>query len=195
VKIRYASFCCVSTSDTSAFPIYGHAHSFILFSLRRSLATFALGYGNQIHHMSVRSPVIAMLVCVEIDVRLHELGFIQVIGSTRICNVPSTIDRLQRCVSSIRDWCTSRRLQLNPSKTELIWFGSCASLRKIADNGLSLRVGGDVIIPVDVVRDLGVTFDSQRAYSPRHVNYCIKRTHQCPGLETRGRFVYTCMIN
>ena len=31
--------------------------------------------------------------------------------------------------------------------------------------------------------------------SPRHVNYCIRRTHQCLGLETRRRFVYTCMIN
>ena len=48
------------------------------------------------------------------------------------------------------------------------WFGSCASLR-IADNDLSLRVGGDVIIPVDVVRDLGVTLDSQLTMQ-RHVN-------------------------
>jgi len=52
-------------------------------------------------------------------------------------------------------------VESNPLKTELIWFGSCASLRKIADNDLSLRVGGDVIILVDVVRDLGVIFDSQ----------------------------------
>ena len=83
--------------------------------------------------------------------------------------MPSTIDRLQRCISAIGDWCASRRLQLNPSKTELIWFGSRASLRKIAANDLSLRVGGDVIIPVNVVRDLGVTFDSQLTMQ-RHVN-------------------------
>jgi len=57
----------------------------------------------------------------------------QLIGFTKICNVPSTIDRLQRSVSSTRDWCASRRLQLYPSETELIWFGSCASLRNIAE--------------------------------------------------------------
>ena len=27
------------------------------------------------------------------------------------------------------------------------------------------------------------------------MNYCIRRTNQCPGPETRGRFVYTCMID
>ena len=105
----------------------------------------------------------------------HRLGYhlyaddTQLIGSTEISNVPSTIDRLQRCVSAIGNWCASRRLQLNPSKTELIWFGSRASLRKIAANDLSLRVGGDVIIPVDVVRDLGVTFGSQLTMQ-RHIN-------------------------
>ena len=93
----------------------------------------------------------------------------QLIGCTKIADVPSTIDRLQRCVSAIGDWCASRRLQLNPSKTKLIWFGSCASLRKIAADDLSLRVGGDVIIPTDVVRDLCVTFDSQLTMQ-RHVN-------------------------
>ena len=44
------------------------------------------------------------------------------------------------------------RLQLNPSKTELIWFGSRVSLRKIAVFDLSLRVGNDVVTPVDAAR-------------------------------------------
>ena len=32
--------------------------------------------------------------------------------------------RLETCVERLRDWCSSRLLQLNPDKTELIWFGS-----------------------------------------------------------------------
>ena len=28
--------------------------------------------------------------------------------------------RVEECVESLRDWCSSRRLQLNPGKTELI---------------------------------------------------------------------------
>ena len=93
----------------------------------------------------------------------------QLIGSTEISNVPSTIGRLQRCVGAIGDWCASRRLQLNPLKTELMWFGSRVSLRKIAAHDLSLRIGSNVINPVDVVRDLGVTFDSQLTMQ-RHIN-------------------------
>ena len=87
----------------------------------------------------------------------------QLIGSTQISNVLSTIDRLHWCatVSAVGDWCASRRLQLNPSKAEMIWFGSRASLRKIVANDLSLPVGCDVITPVDIVHDLGYTHDAQ----------------------------------
>ena len=31
---------------------------------------------------------------------------------------------LERCILAIQNWCSSRRLQLNPDKTEVIWFGS-----------------------------------------------------------------------
>ena len=93
----------------------------------------------------------------------------QLIGRAKISDVSCTIDRLQRCVTAVIDWCASRRLQLNPSKTELIWFGSHVSLRKIAANDLSLRVGNDVVTPVDAVRDLGVILDSELTMQ-RHVN-------------------------
>ena len=53
--------------------------------------------------------------------------------------------------------CTIRRLQLNATKTELAWFGSGASLRKMSALDLSLSVCGDTISPVSVVRDLGVS--------------------------------------
>ena len=82
----------------------------------------------------------------------------------------STIDHLQRCVTAVGDWCAPRRLQLNPSKTELIWFGSHVSLRKIAANDLSLRVGNNVVTPVDAVRDLCVIFLDSELTMQRHVN-------------------------
>jgi len=94
----------------------------------------------------------------------------QLIGCANISDVSSTIDHLQRCVTAVGDWCAPRRLQLNPSKTELIWFGSHVSLRKIAANDLSLRVGNNVVTPVDAVRDLCVIFLDSELTMQRHVN-------------------------
>ena len=47
-----------------------------------------------------------------------------------------------------------RRLQLNASKTELIWFGSRYSLKKLTEDDLTLRLGSSIIRPDSVVRDL-----------------------------------------
>jgi len=57
----------------------------------------------------------------------------QLMRSTRINGRQSTIERLQACIADIRSWCRSRHLQLNPLKTELIWFGSRTNLRKSED--------------------------------------------------------------
>jgi len=58
-------------------------------------------------------------------------------------------------------WCPSRRLQLNATKTELIWFGSRQMLQRLSDHDLTLEVGISVIQPVKCVRDLGVHLDSE----------------------------------
>ena len=39
-------------------------------------------------------------------------------GVSAVCRV------LEHCVHDVQTWCSCRRLQLNPTKTELIWFGS-----------------------------------------------------------------------
>ena len=70
----------------------------------------------------------------------HQLGYhlyaddTRVIGRTKISDVPSTVNQLQLCIVDLRDCCVSRRLQLNPSKTELIWFGSRACQPHEVDN-------------------------------------------------------------
>jgi hypothetical protein len=85
----------------------------------------------------------------------------QVYCSTTIADIDITRQRLSSCISDVRDWCASRRLQLNASKTELVWFGSGANLRKFNTSDLSLSVREDVISPLSVVRDLGVYLDSE----------------------------------
>ena len=65
------------------------------------------------------------------------------------------------------------RLQLNPAKTELIWFGSKANLKKMADLDLNLYIGADVTKPVSVVRDLGVFLDSELSIR-HHINTFVR---------------------
>ena len=63
--------------------------------------------------------------------------------------------QLETCVESFLDWCFSRRLQLNPDNTELIWFGSRANLLKLRQlNVMSFNLCSIAVEPVDSVRDL-----------------------------------------
>jgi len=75
-------------------------------------------------------------------------------GVSAVCRV------LEHCVHDVQTWCSSRCLQLNPTKTELIWFGSQVNLEHLARTDVSVRVGQTVIQPSDRVRDLGVILDS-----------------------------------
>jgi len=80
----------------------------------------------------------------------------QLYDSSTLADAESVRDRLIRYVSDVAKWCASRRLQLNPDKTETIWFGSCSYLAKLQRINQSLQVGTS-----KVVRDLGVYLDSE----------------------------------
>ena len=68
---------------------------------------------------------------------------------------------IEECVSSIKDWCSSRCLQLNADKTEIIWFGSKTRLKKLDLVELSLRLGSTTVEPVVFVRNLGIYMDNE----------------------------------
>ena len=101
----------------------------------------------------------------------------QVIASTTTANAESTDDRLQHCVAEIHRWCSSRRLQMNPKKTEFIWFGSRANLENLAarTGTSSLTVTRDVVQRANTVRDLGVTLDTELSMQ----NHISKITQTC----------------
>ena len=84
----------------------------------------------------------------------------QLIEYTMTSDIPNAIIKLQNCVEAIHEWCRSRRLQINPAISELIWFGSKVSLKKTVLD-LNLYIGADIIKPVGVVQDLGVFLDSE----------------------------------
>ena len=76
-------------------------------------------------------------------------------------HILTIIATLGYCFIDVGDWCASRRLQLNAAKTELLLFGTAASLQKIPPACRVMRAGSSDIEAVGVVRDLGVMIDSQ----------------------------------
>ena len=68
---------------------------------------------------------------------------------------------LESCVVSVGGWCRPKRLQLNESKTEVMWFGSSRNLSKVNADETRLHIDSDIIAPSNVVRDLGVFLDSE----------------------------------
>ena len=66
---------------------------------------------------------------------------------------------LQNCISDVANWCSSRRVQLNASKTEVIWSGSRHTLKQVNDKDLSLY--NWTLVPFIRSRDLGVMIDSE----------------------------------
>ena len=69
--------------------------------------------------------------------------------------------RLSTCADDINSWCNSRRLQLNASKTEAIWFGSKSNLAQLNKRDRSNKVCSSIIQPAAIVRDLGLLLDSE----------------------------------
>jgi len=62
------------------------------------------------------------------------------------------------CVDDVGRWMRSNRLQLNTSKTEILWSTTGCRPHQLPQS--SLRVGTDDVIPKAVVRDLGIYIDS-----------------------------------
>ena len=72
----------------------------------------------------------------------------------------SVVEWLERCLTAVSHWMAANRLKLNAEKTELLWAGSRYSAAVLGNNGLSLKLDQDTVVPSDRVRVLGVTFSS-----------------------------------
>jgi len=76
-------------------------------------------------------------------------------------NARHVVTSLERSVVDVGSWCGSMRLQLNAAKTELIWFGTAGNLQRLNPQDMHMHLGTETIRPSDIVRDLGVYFDSR----------------------------------
>ena len=65
---------------------------------------------------------------------------------------------MSECLADVAAWMRSNRLQVNTAKTEVIWCSSTRHQQQILQSPLA--VGSDAVLPVRVVRDLGIYLDS-----------------------------------
>jgi len=74
-----------------------------------------------------------------------------------LCRPSATLE-LQKIISTSIDdvamWMRSNRLQLNTAKTEVLWSTSSRRLHLLPAS--PIRVGTDQVMPVSVVRNLGI---------------------------------------
>ena len=101
-------------------------------------------------------------------------------------------------VDVVHAWCSAKRLQLNPSKCEIIWFGTRARLKRLDNTNISLHVGTDTVTPSNVVRDLDVLLDcklTMRQHINTIVDVCfyhlrrLKKVRRILGSSVRRRLV------
>jgi len=82
----------------------------------------------------------------------------EVYVSTMVNEAPLAVQRFTACVRAINDWMSSAsRLKLNPTKTEVLWLGSCQQLSQISNSVIPLQ---STIRVVESARDHGVVIDS-----------------------------------
>jgi hypothetical protein len=69
---------------------------------------------------------------------------------------------------------------LNPYKTEVVWFGTKANLKKMENINFTLHVDNDVIDSASIVRDLGVLLDnefSMKTHISKMASVCYFHRH------------------
>jgi len=103
----------------------------------------------------------------------------QILGFCR----PGATIRLQQsmslCIDDVAAWMRSKRLQLNTSKTEVLWCTSSRRQQQLPST--PLRVGQDQVTPVRAVRDLGIYLDcdlSMRTHVSKTVSSCFAALRQ-----------------
>ncbi len=124
----------------------------------------------------------------------------QVVGSCHPSDPLSLYRRLEVCLADVAGWMSSNRLQLNTSKTELMWCSTSRRRHAVPTDGLV--IGPDVIGPVAAVRDLGLYLDStmsMRDHISRLMSACIGVLRQIRcirrSLTSRARaMLVTCFV-
>ena len=82
---------------------------------------------------------------------------------------PTTMSRIEACITDIRSWMITNKLKINDEKTEFLIISSPRSSVQL---DLNVTIGQSVISPSNSCRNLGVMFD-------RHVKMNVQISSMC----------------
>jgi len=136
---------------------------------------------------SVLGPILFLLYTADVFqlIKRHQLeshGFAddtQIYGFCHPSDTSSLQERLSVCIDDVTTWTTTNRLLLNPNKTEVLWCSSTRRQHQLPTG--PVRVGSTTVLPVSVVRDLGVYIDTNvtmRAHVTATVRTCFMALRQ-----------------
>ena len=131
---------------------------------------------------SVLGALLFLLYCGDLQLIIESHGLSphlyaddsQIYGSCRPSAYPELQMRISTCIDDVAEWMRSNRLQLNSTKTEILWSATSRRLHQLPQT--PLRVGTDFVTPSVVVRDLGILLDSDmsmRSHVSRTVSTCF----------------------
>jgi len=81
----------------------------------------------------------------------------QIYGFCQLSDVNALADRVSACFDEVSSWMQAKRLQVDPSKIEVLWYASGRRQHQIPTS--TVRIGCTYVLPVSSVRDLGVYID------------------------------------
>lgn len=131
---------------------------------------------------SVLGPVLFILYTVDLIQLIERHGMsphlyaddTQICGSCHPGDVDSFSASISECARNVANWMKSNRLQLNSTKTEVLWCATSRRRNQLPTSALS--VDGVLVDPVTSVRDLGIFIDADlvmRSHVQRTVSRCF----------------------